>query len=327
MSGSTTDAATARKLAARPIPTTIYEDPMSFAPTEGSTYFHGATSEQRSRHLGPWAKSGGVEVVRVEPEPYALGIPTTAGVQRLTLYDGRKLDRLWETVGDGVVYVDLTGLPHHAWAPLIASALRSEKTVRAVYVEPSDYTREPNLLYDLSEAGAGIRPLPGFASLLPTYEDFSFVPLLGFEDTRFSFLLNTIEPATDRVYPVVGIPGFRPEYPFETYRSNLRTLQKNQGGFARNARFADAVCPFRLYYVLEDIAALHPQEVVKVGLLGTKPHALGAVLYAIRQGNERVELVYDHPNRKSGRSNGTKRLMVYHVSAFMPPTELKRPMP
>ena len=67
----------------------------------------------------------------------------------------------------------------------------------------------------------------------------------------------------------------------------MRTLSDGPRGlYTQNVRFADAACPFRLFYALEDIAAVHSSSVMKVGLLGTKPHALGAVLYALARANQ-----------------------------------------
>jgi len=37
------------------------------------------------------------------------------------------------------VYLDITGLPHHIWAPLVKIALATCRQVMAVYVEPGIY--------------------------------------------------------------------------------------------------------------------------------------------------------------------------------------------
>ena len=47
--------------------------------------------------------------------------------------------------------------------------------------------------------------------------------------------------------------------------------------------------------------------------LGTKPHAIGAILYAIKN-DERVELLYDNPYRNVHRTNGVGRVLVCNVS-------------
>ena len=81
-------------------------------------------------------------------------------------------------------------------------------------------------------------------------------------------------------------------------------------------RFATANDPFSLYYLLQDIADENRDDLLKIAPIGTKPHALGAVLFAITN-PQKVELVYDHPIRKAKRTQGFSRLLVYHVSTFL----------
>ena len=114
----------------------------------------------------------------------------------------------------------------------------------------------------------------------------------------------------------MGVPGFRPEYPFHTFLGNRIPLIQN--GAWRNVRFAIANCPFSLFYVLQDIAADFPHDLLKIAPIGTKPHALGAVLFSLSS-SKPVELVYDHPIRKSARTMGAARLLVYHVWALQLP--------
>jgi len=52
---------------------------------------------------------------------------------------------------------------------------------------------------------------------------------------------------------------------------------------------------------------------------GTKPHALGAILFAIAHSDD-VEIVYDNVKRKVGRTTGVARCLVYGVSDFLPPS-------
>jgi hypothetical protein len=81
--------------------------------------------------------------------------------------------------------------------------------------------------------------------------------------------------------------------------------------------YARANCPFSVWYLLQDIAKAWPGKVLKVAPIGTKPHALGAVLFWATS-PDIVELVYDHPVRKEKRTSGAWRTSVYHVTAFMP---------
>ena len=200
----------------------------------------------------------------------------------------------------------------------LAGCLRTRQEVVVVYVEPYEYrpslTPTESDIYDLSERIEGLAPLPGFARLRESGDRSVFVPLLGFEGTRVSYLISQLEPPGGKIVPIVGVPGFRAEYPFATYLGNRVPLVQTQAW--KRARYAVANCPFDVFYVLQEIEAEFPNHVLKVAPIGTKPHAIGAVLFAIANPGV-VELVYDHPIRKAQRTEGTARLLAYHVSSLL----------
>lgn len=138
------------------------------------------------------------------------------------------------------------------------------------------------------------------------------VPLLGFEGTRFKFMMETLQPAGNKIYPFVGVPGFQLEYPFHTYEGNANTLDETRSW--ENIRYVDAACPFSIAIELFKLQQNRDSVFLQVPLVGTKPHALGAAIYAIRNSN--IELVYDHPIRKPTRTSGSARCHVYDVSEF-----------
>jgi hypothetical protein len=188
----------------------------------------------------------------------------------------------------------------------------------AVYVEPQEYRYDPapteGQIFDLSERIRGIAPLPGFASLAEhNGAESLFVPLLGFEGRRLAHLLEEVQPPHHKTIPVIGVPGFRPEYPFHTYQGNMRSLVETDAWHL--VEYVTANCPFGIFYLLEKLASDYPKNVLRVAPIGTKPHALGAVLFRIVSKHP-VDLVYDHPIRKVNRTRGSDRLHVYHVSAL-----------
>lgn len=304
----------------RPLFTDVHPSLDVFIPEAGSSYVFGTAGEDRAAHSREWeAQAGSVHFVRITAQgadDYTadLGQRTTT----VALRSKRQIEGFLSDVGDPL-YLDITGLSHHVWAPLVRGALQARKTLRVVYVEPSDYRLSANPkeggLFDLSEGIEGIRPIHGF-SVLDDQQDVPscFVPLLGFEGARFAYILEEVEPAGDRMVPVVGVPGFRLEFPFHTYHGNQ--VQLREWNAWRQIRFAIANDPFSVFYLLDDIARSFPGSLLKVAPIGTKPHALGAIMYAIEQGR-RVELVYDHPVRKEKRTSGSARTLVYHVSVFM----------
>lgn len=290
-----------------------------FTPAAGASYLFASSEEERSHHVeGLLARAPKTRFVRVE-ELDAYRIQTSLDVAPLGLRSPESLQTLFDQVRGAPVYLDLTGMSHTVWAPLVRVAVQMKLDLRVVYVEPRSYAysqspREGEL-FELSESKQGMGPLPQFTTLASPNEEICLVPLLGFEGGRLKYLIDQVQPVRDRIIPIVGTPGFRADYPFHTLQANGRTLMEN--GAAHAIRYARANCPFSCYYVLTDILVENPRLHLKVATIGTKPHALGAVLRAIAPPTSSVELVYDHVRRKAKRTTGTDHCLVYDVSRFL----------
>lgn len=300
--------------------TARYDDPSLFSPDDGAVYIARETGvEDRAAHslrLKKHPKLTYVSVISEERMTVTVRIGSS-GIQACPLRSARQLSSFWSQFSGRPTYVDITGLRHHVWMPLLRAALESDVQTNVVYVEPRDYQPSVNptegQIYDLSERIQGIEPIPGLASFSRVSDGMAFVPLLGFEGTRVAHILEQIQPSADRVFPILGVPGFRAEYPFSTYLGNRVVLQQSNAW--QQVRFADASCPFSLYWALKKLSDEETQCHMKIAPIGTKPHALGALLFVIGNTNQR-ELVYDHPVRKAKRTQGTARLLVYDVSRF-----------
>lgn len=304
-----------------PFFTTVLPD-SAWVPAEDSLYITGDSTESRSSHIASWEGSlSTVEVLRVRHESSALAVASSErGTVELNLRSAAALAELLDNCRRATTYLDITGLPHHVWAPLVRAIRARPEPAFVVYVEPGDYRfsespTEANL-FDLSEKIEGISPLPGFATLTNrSEEDGLFVPLLGFEGARLAFMIEAIQPKRDNIRPVIGVPGFRPEYPFHAYLGNRLQLLDTRAW--RDVRFATANCPFSAYHVLAALAAERTAGHLKVAMIGTKPHALGAVLYYLDHPST-TELLYDHPIRKDKRTEGMSRVCLYDLSLLPP---------
>lgn len=304
----------------RPLFTKEFQNLAEFIPTDGSAYIYGTTTEPRSEFADDvQARAEGVQFYKITSEDRFYFECDVENGTKVSLRNKQSLHDFLEMIGENTLYVDITGLGHATWAAIIRCALELGKIVRAVYLEPSTYLRtlEPKLgdIFDLSHKIQGISPLPMF----PTFGDFEdekscFVPLLGFEGTRFAYMFEKVQPEERKTYPIIGAPGFRQEYPFSSYLGNANPLQRSES-YTR-LRFAKSNCPFSLYYQISQISEELGDHVMKLGLVGTKPHSLGAILYAIRH-QDRTEIIYDHVIRKAGRTTGIDRCLVYGISEFM----------
>lgn len=305
----------------KPLLTDTYNSVAEFTPARDSVYIYGSSGEERSEKAREWtAKPEGMNYVPVlEQKPSSITVEVNGAPRSLSLRRMSDLQRFYDDIHSDTSYIDITGLSHHAWAPLLKVFLRPGNKVVVTYVEPRDYSfsHSPTEgdIFDLSERISGIAPIPGFATLSESgsEDDTCFVPLLGFEGTRLAYMLEEVKPPVDKVFPVIGVPGFRPEYPFYTYQGNKQALVLTKAW--KNVHYAKANCPFSAFYKLQEIADRYPHNLIKVAPIGTKPHALGAVLFALANPRT-VELVYDHPIRKAGRTSGTSRLLAYNVSSL-----------
>jgi hypothetical protein len=296
-----------------------------FVVPSDASYVFGSGLEDRSRPGREWKDdmtAQGVAFIRVD-EDHELGTIRMVGEgsaippSDLQLRNRAELAAFAESAGD--VYLDITGMSYNAWAPLLRAFLGTEHKCHVVYVEPIDYRRSAaparGMLFDLSEGIEGIAPLPGFATITRRRrrDEPVLVPLLGFEGTRLAHVLRETEPTLDRVVPIVGLPGFRPEFPSQALIGNRTSL--DEGFLFSKVRFAKANCPFDLFHMLHEIQADFAAANLRIAPVGTKPHGLGAVLYALSRGSQ-VEIVYDHPKRKAKRTTGEARICLYDVGTF-----------
>ena len=301
-----------------PVFTAVLNDVAELRPMRGSLYITGVSVEKRSSHTARWeANCHDVNFARLVREDAAtIALSIGDEIHEIGLRSTLSISQFLEAFDYGTVYLDITGLPHHVWAPLLKGIRSRAKSAFCVYVEPGDYqfsaTPTEATIFDLSEKIRGIGPLPGFVSLPPVDDDDQlFVPLLGFEGPRLAFMLEDVQPKLRNIVPVVGVPGFRPEYPFYTFVGNRIKLAETKAW--QNVRFATANCPFSLYHVLDELWRSNPSRRMIVAPIGKKPHALGAILYYLDH-SRTTEILYDHPVRKKERTVGTSRVCLYDLS-------------
>jgi hypothetical protein len=292
----------------------------------GAIYVYGESVERRS-HLPPeWVAAQQCSFLKIEELNYEAFSFRASGREY-------KLRSRTDVVAfvDGLVekaptvYLDITGLSHHVWAPLVTefvSRARSSPhsiSLSVVYVEPGHYTKSrlprPGDIFALSEKSHGIRSLPGLLRLRrDDRQDSILVGLLGFEGWRFDAVIAQLEPDAGTVVPVIGVPGFRGEYPFYTFEGNMIPLDRDDNWMRRE--LATANDPFEIFSVLETVHARYQDILLRIAMVGTKPHALGAVLYCALK-PEHSELIYDNPIRSAGRTDSDRTVLEYRVSSFL----------
>lgn len=81
-----------------------------------------------------------------------------------------------------------------------------------------------------------------------------------------------------------------------------------------DVRLARASCPFEAFETLSLLRRDFPDHYFYIAPVGTRPHALGALQYAIVN-EDHCEILFDHPVRQSNRTIGRGLI---HVFKFYP---------
>ena len=264
------------------------------------------------------AGSGTGRVIWIDPigrEEISVRSDSSSASENISLHD---VDAVISLFNGGPILIDISGLPHHVWAPLLKAAFQADVPTQVLYAEPDSYKEHPSpssaSYFDLSVTFEGLAPLPGFARLSgpPDEEKCLFVALLGFEGNRPSCLIVQVDPLP-KVIPVVGVPGFQIEYPSFTVACNRDFLETYRA--YDEIRLARASCPFEVVNHLRELHRDYPDHYFYIAPIGTKPHALGAVLYALER-PDMTEIMFDHPVRKPGRTSGVGVIHLFDLDSF-----------
>ena len=309
-------------MAELPLLTRTHTDWGGFELPVESCYIYARSSEERSEHPNLWEQNNDrcrfIEIV--DQQPYRFSVSIDGCKQDVLIRSNVSLARLISRLESVRLFVNITGLEHHVWASLLRAIISESRPLSAVYVEPEQYrySSDPTegRLFDLTDKFTEISSFPGFTRLEGNNDESKtcFVPLLGFEGNRLAHAIEKIDPPVEKIFPVVGAPGFRADFPFYTYIGNRPSLSKD--GLWKNVRFAIANSPISVIERLIAIERDYPDHLLKVAPLGTRPHALGAVLFALNRG-PKIELVYDHPTPTTQRSEGAGNILVYDVTSMV----------
>ena len=219
------------------------------------------------------------------------------------------------------VLIDISGVDYNFWAACVFALRCHVNTLALVYTEPvvyKNFIKEKNLnkpsaayLFGLSEKSLGIKPLPGFTKLKGPARDQKtlLVALLGFEGDRALRILNEFDGIPSRVIPVIGMPGYQVEFPAYTISCNKEFFKKSDS--SANCRWVAADDPFEVRRELISIKEEFSDHYMYIAPVGTRPHTLGALLFAID--NRDSEILFDHPVRTKKSRKGTGKSHFYKV--------------
>lgn len=187
-----------------------------------------------------------------------------------------------------------------------------------IYTEPLEYVRRPagespapGSAFDLSLGFRAKNAIPAFTPLLSGGNKAHLVAFLGFEGAR---LLRVLSDDDGHFYTdvtvVFGTPPYQATWDMHALMANTRLIEQ----FSPGVRFSGANNPRGAYLLLQEVhRGLDGSQCNRLAVapFGTKPAAIGAALYCVEM--DRMRVVYDHPERKEGRTRGVHRTHWFEI--------------
>ena len=187
-----------------------------------------------------------------------------------------------------------------------------------LYVEPGDYKRPQKTqvlqkrAFQLSGLVSGFAAIPGAAMIIDDRAPPTGVFFLGYEERRLDMALDEFSFRPDKCSIVFGVPAFQPGWEMDAFANNIRVIENNN--IRGTLHFCGAENPRGAY---EAISAVHrtiaADDRLVLAPIGTKPHGIGVAIYAAK--HPEVGILYDHPERRHGRSAKTFNWHLY-VAGF-----------
>lgn len=185
-----------------------------------------------------------------------------------------------------------------------------------LYLEPKSYAREQsdilisNRDFSLTDEVEGYFAVPGYASLFRNNLT-KTVFLLGYEGQRLEMAIEQQNVIPDECFYIFGVPAFKPGWEMNSFANNVKVL-KDRNQYMSNVLYAGANNPFSVYECLDEIySSLNNGEKLHICPIGTKPHAIGALIYCCFNNN--ISLMFDYPKKKEGRSLDSSRIHIYKL--------------
>lgn len=229
----------------------------------------------------------------------------------------KNISRIQKTIPDSKsVWIDVSGLSFNVWGPILKAIKNKWNKVAVIYTEPKRYAAHPKPVtktqFDLTTEYREVSPPPGLANIRGPKDEGKtiFIPFLGFEGNRVRNLAVSLDPVPSRIIPIVGVPGFKAEYPQFSVFSNMEFLESNN--CFDYIRMSRANSPFDANNTLEAVNNEFKDYYFYIAPLGTTPSTLGVLIYFLKN-DITSEIMYDNPLSEPGSRSGIGKTHVYFI--------------
>lgn len=210
--------------------------------------------------------------------------------------------------------IDISVMPTPIFMQILhfLSKRHFDKKIIIYYTEPEHYNLDNLFDFNALEGEIDIKAISGFEGKTAQKNNLQrmIFYILGFEMNYLNKLIpQEINP--DGIVPINGFPSYFPKY------KDISIINNNVNYNEMDIRmvFASANNPFETYNQMACLKNQHKDYCIDIIPAGTKPMALGACLFALKNGNNDTRILFPFPSvYKNQRSIGKGTIWEYIVN-------------
>lgn len=194
-----------------------------------------------------------------------------------------------------VIGIDISVMPTPIFTQILHFLFEKHKDKKIViyYTEPEHYNLDNLFDYNALDGEIDIKAIPGFEGKTAQENELQRIIfyILGFEMNYLNKLIpQEINP--DEIVPINGFPSYFPKY------KDISMINNNVNYNEMDIRmvFSSANNPFETYNQMNYLKNQHKDYCIDIIPAGTKPMALGACLFALKNGNNDIRILFPFPS-------------------------------
>ncbi len=190
--------------------------------------------------------------------------------------------------------IDISVMPTPIFMQILhfLSRRHHDKKIIIYYTEPEHYNLDNLFDFNALEGEIDIKAISGFEGKTAQKNNLQrmIFYILGFEMNCLNKLITQqINP--DGIVPINGFPAYFPKYKDISIINN----NVNYNEMDIPMVFSSANNPFEIYNQMNFLKNKHKDYCIDIIPAGTKPMALGACLFALKNGNNDIRILFPFP--------------------------------
>lgn len=205
-----------------------------------------------------------------------------------------------------MIAIDITCIPIPIFAQIINQIYNEKKSLVAYYTQPGHYNLDKLFDFSAYEGEISIENIPGYdgTSIKRGEIRNTLFYQIGFEVKYISSQIKDYVMPNE-IVPINGFPSYFPKY------KDISLINNDQNFYADSIEiiYSEACNPFDSFNNLVKLKNKYSNDCISVLLSSTKPMALGACLFALKNTQNNIRLLFPYPSDYNVKQSSGKGIV------------------